>query len=285
MEAPHSVLAQGLLLLAVFGPNVEALIVDERCLRSFRPVRRCKTVMCMHDNDREEHFEHMVPEDLEQWWEDTSSGRCTSYVWETFATNETEMITELSQHIIFGDRDTEAPLPEFLLDIIRHPSDTFCEAIAQRNTASEKPGLCWRDSNRTVPRFTVIGNSHAAVWRFSRQRVQNIFDLGKYDGRGATAYGLKNTNSATGAAAKFSEVIMRASMSVEAAANNVLIIQLGQVDVDSLLGLRKMRAEQKGRNTVTIEQQIDASIANLVSFLKTQKARWRFARIVLVSGD
>ena len=79
---------------------------EHSCLELFRPVRRCKVVLCLRTDTQQEHHEHAVPEDVEEWWEQTAhAGRCTSYVWDSFAANKSAMPHELSRHIMFRDRD------------------------------------------------------------------------------------------------------------------------------------------------------------------------------------
>jgi hypothetical protein len=172
---------------------------------------------------------------------------------------------------------------------------------------SGPPGLCWIDDDHdhdhdatfvdsgrftaggSLAHFTVIGNSHSAVWEFGKQRLRNEFSTAHGAPpvvRGATAYGLGNASSASGAHGIFRGVIegVNSTTSAAEAANRLLVVQLGQVDVDSLLGLRRRKRDGSSArvNELTVAEQVNASVANLVRFLADTGARWRFRRVVFV---
>ena len=158
-----TIIAEFLLLLLLRSEQTRSLAVPEQCIDIFRPHQRCKAALCMRTDGQTEYFEHEVPINLEEWWEQTASdGRCASYVWESFAADETAMVEEVGQHIMFNDREVWNTSPEFLRGLLG-ADETFCEPLGTKTIPVERPGLCWDGRSGTLPRFTVMGNSHSAV--------------------------------------------------------------------------------------------------------------------------
>ena len=93
-----------------------------------------------------------------------------------------------------------------------------------------KPFIC-RQSDRRPISFTVLGDSHSRAFDLAAMRVDNAMEV--VSTHGATLRGMNNFKSWSGAALLFDDVMRRRTRDYSSS-RDVLVINLGDVDVNGL---------------------------------------------------
>jgi len=195
-----------------------------------------------------------IPVDYERWWREAGPNRTATRRVDVHASDDINLLTSLLCTPAFKHAQT---IEQFVSqDILEERLKAIqeCERAMRSKIEDEisnfslplhpPPMLIDRVSQRPL-KFTVIGDSHTAIFNWMNLKVKN--DVNITGVAGASMYGLSKANSTTGSNTIFSRVMSeRSSIRNESDDMHVLVISLGWCDVTHVSWFR---ANKYGVNT------------------------------------